>query len=91
MSTRMPFNVYHATHPEVWRHFEKFALQAANSKLKRFGARAIIERIRWHVGIEKKKGDVFKLDNNYGADYARIFLKKYPQYESLFETRKRKV
>lgn len=83
------FLQYHAANPQVWDLFKRFALEAAG-KRKRFSAQMIFERIRWYSQIETS-GDVYKVNNNYRPDYARMFLVEYPQYKDLFSLRERRV
>lgn len=74
----------HRDKPRVWRLFEKFALQVAKLG-RRYGAKAIMERIRWEEEIEN--GGEFKVGNSYTALYARVFAWKYPQHADIFEFR----
>lgn len=81
---------YHKQNPQVWELFQKFAFQAINAGRKKMGAALIFERIRWHLSIETI-GDDFKMNNNYRADYARMFNEKFPEHHDFFETRERKT
>ena len=85
-----PFLKYHAENPHIWQAFEMFALKVVNSGRKRIGTAMIYERMRWYSLFESK-GDEYKINNNYKADYARLFNEKYPQYQGFFPTRERKV
>ena len=76
---------YCRKYPDIWRHFERFAL-AAIAAGRQIGAKAIMERIRWEVEIEQK--GTFKICNSYTAYYARLFRIKYPAQSEMFETRK---
>jgi hypothetical protein len=44
-----------------------------------------MEVIRFHVSMDNGEG--VKINNNYTSDYARKFIKKYPQYSNFFEFR----
>lgn len=79
--TREMFMEYHKQNPRIWKEFQKYALQVAQSK-KSFGAKAVMERIRWDAEIERK-GE-FKVSNNFTAYYARLFAAKYPEHKNLF-------
>jgi hypothetical protein len=85
-ATKAAFLAYHKSNPEVWREFERFALEAAN-KRKHYGAKSIMERVRWESEIAYGKD--FKANNNFTAYYSRIFAAKYPLFD-LFEFRKLK-
>lgn len=79
--TAQMFHEYHRNHPDIWTAFEFFALKAVESRRK-FGAKAIIERIRWDIVIDKK-GE-FKVCNSYAPYYARAFIIKYPEHREFF-------
>jgi hypothetical protein len=81
---------YHSENPHVWDWFVQFTMQAIKAGRGHFSAKAVFERLRWHARFETK-GDEFKINNNYTADYARKFMNEYPQYNDLFETRIRKA
>ena len=70
--------------PEVWKGFDKFALEAA-TKGRKIGAKAVIERLRWEAEIER--GDDFKVNNNWAPYYARVFEIKHPRFKGFFEMR----
>ena len=71
--------------PDVWKAFESYALLAM-SKQVQLGAKAIMERVRWEIAIEKSQE--FKVNNNFTSYYSRVFELKYPKCEGYFETRK---
>ncbi len=66
--------------------FEKLALQVAAAGYRKYSARTIIHRIRWHFHIEKHD-DAFKCNNNWTPTLARDFMEKYPEHDKFFETR----
>lgn len=74
---------WHLKHPDIWKAFEKMALKLINKGRNRYGAKTIIETIRYHSDV--KGGTPFKISNNYTAYYARIFTLKYPQHENFFQ------
>ena len=84
------FEEYGKQNPEIWQEFEKIALQLIFKGVKRYGAKAIFEIIRYHRFLENR-GDKFKVNNNYTAGYARKFVEKYPQYKDFFEMRRRRA
>lgn len=80
------FREFHASNPRVYELFVKFTLQVVRAGRKRYGAFAILNRIRWHVEIETR-GDEFKVNNNWSPFYARLFMQDHPQHDGFFETR----
>lgn len=77
---------YHRENPQVYALFDRFASEAVNRNRKRFSANMIFERMRWYTVIETG-GDEYKLNNNYRAYYARLWMRNHPDHDDLFETR----
>ena len=67
------FKKFHAVNPQIWTLFKKYSFQMHNAGRQQYGAAAIFERIRWHVGIETKSNDDLKLCNDFRAYYGRMF------------------
>ncbi|OYW60917.1 MAG: hypothetical protein B7Z40_19345 [Bosea sp. 12-68-7] len=81
------FPRYDAEHPDIWTLFEKYTLDMIAAGHKQVGHGLIFGRIRYDAALKKQQGSTFKLNQNYGAYYARKFMKLYPQHEDLFSTR----
>lgn len=79
------FIKYHQENPEIWQEFKSLALRLIGRGVKRYGAKCIMEVVRYHKTITTK-GE-FKINNSYTAHYARAFIAKYPQHKDFFETR----
>jgi hypothetical protein len=77
------FWAWHKANPEVWLHFERFALEAVSKGRKNVSHWLIINRIRWEVNIMTTGSD-FKISNDYIAFYARLWRARYPQHKNLF-------
>jgi hypothetical protein len=75
----------------VYRYFKHFTFRLARVGKKRYSARQICGRIRWHVEVDRNEpADEFKVNNNYTPDLARKFMEENPQFEGFFETRELK-
>lgn len=83
------FLKFHKANPRVYQLFEMFTLQVIQSGRKQYGAKAIFERVRWESTIISR-GDDFKLNNNYTAYYARLYMEAHPEHAGFFETRQRR-
>ena len=83
-SLKEKFNTFDANNPHVWDLFVQYTMQAINSGVKKFGAQAVIERIRWHHNIDTVSEDQFKISNDHAAFYARKFMQEYPQHDGIF-------
>lgn len=78
---------YHRANPDVFRLFAKYAFEVKSAGFKRYSARAIIHRIRWHVDMATTdpNHDGFKISNNHSPYYARLLQAKYPlEFEDFF-------
>ena len=81
------FFSYHNSHPDIYRLFQQYAYELKMSGRKHYGSKAIMERIRWHMEIERRED--FKINNNYASCYARLLMLQNPDFRSFFETRGR--
>ena len=81
------FNTFHADNPHVWVLFKRFAREAYNSGRDHYSARAIFHRIRWHISIETKSDDDFKINNNHSPFYARMLAAEECRFEFFFRNR----
>jgi len=84
------FERFHAAHPDVYAHFERFALDLIQAGRQHYGAKSIMERIRWHY-VTSSSGEEFKLNNVYTSRYVRLFIQRHPEHEGFFETRQLKA
>lgn len=71
---------------EVCDLFEKIALEIKQAGWRRYSARAIVHRIRWHMKIERHEV-AFKINNNVTPTLSRWAMKKNPTLMDFFETR----
>ena len=89
LSVRKRFLKFHAKRPDIYPIFRKFTFELIDAGRTRFSAISIIYRIRWFTDvsttIEDPKG--FKINNDWAAHYARMFIKEFPQYEKFFRKR----
>lgn len=81
------FVKFHQQFPQVYVMFERFALHLLNRGRTKIGSKMIIERIRWEVTVNSRDVDGFKINNNYTAYYARMFMDNHKEYPECFETR----
>ena len=81
------FNKYHAQNPHVYALFKKFAKDAKQRGRKFFGAKTVIERVRWSVNIDTVSDDDFKINNNYTSRYVRLLESEEPSFIGFFHKR----
>ena len=84
------FRKFHRENPEVYDELIKLALSLKDNGRSHYGIGALFEVIRFHRAI-KTKDDLFKLNNNYRALYARLIMENEPRLYGFFETRIRKA
>lgn len=80
------FEEFCAKHPDVYAHFVRYAEEFRGAGRRRYGAKVIIERIRWHFATSS--GDEsFKIDNRFTSRFARKLIAERPEFAHFFETR----
>lgn len=77
---------FDVTHPKVYKMFAFFTMEALNSNYEHFGAKMVMERIRWETYLSKD--GKLKFANNYTAFYARKFEFFNPQFKGIFRMKK---
>ena len=78
------FEWFDRANPEVYKLFKRFALAAKRSGRARFGAKAIVERIRWEYALRTDHPE-FKMPNNFTARYVRKLIADMPEFEGFFQ------
>ena len=82
------FRHYHQQNPRVYKLFRWYAFQAKRIGGKKcFGAKAIMERVRWEMNVDTTDEHGFKINNNYTSRYVRMLIAEHPEFESFFELR----
>lgn len=81
------FLMYHKDNPKLYWMFEKFTFEIINRGRTHFGAKSIIERMRWESLVSAEDGK-YKINNNSAPFYARLFEEKYPSLKGFFRKRR---
>lgn len=79
------FQQYHQRNPEIFEAFRDKTLEIIRQGRKYYGAKGIIEVLRWERAVSGDDG--FKINNNYAPYYARMFEAKLPKYKGFFKKR----
>lgn len=82
------FEAFHAENPGVYAELVKLALRVRGAGRARYGIATLFEVMRYRRDIQTS-GDVFKLNNNFRALYARKIMEENPELDGLFATRTR--
>lgn len=84
------FEKYDRENPKVYQAFKALAQEKRAEGHPRYGAKTIMEILRWESSV-RYKGDDFKLGNNIkdrcSARYARKLIREDPSFKGFFETR----
>ena len=71
---------YHRENPEVWDLFVRFTTDKIDLGYENYGAKAVMERIRWETSTGANSPEL-KINNNHTAFYAgrfnRLFGRKF--------------
>lgn len=84
----LDFREFHAANPHVYELFVQFAKQVRATGRSKYSADAVMHRIRWHLNVETRSFDGFKINNNFASRYARLLIAEQPDFEGFFELRK---
>lgn len=77
---------FHQANPKVFELADRFTREAIEAGRQRFGMKMVFERIRWYSAVETT-GSSFKLNNNYTAFYARLWMHRNPGQPQVFSLR----
>jgi len=79
---------------EIANQFIRMSWGLWKRGIKRYGAKAIVERLRWHYTLmaAKRSGyDEYKINNNYVSRLARLAVERAPELKGFFEVRELKA
>ena len=74
---RLACQAFHEEHPECWQLFCQFALEKAALGYHHFGAKSVIERIRWETSAGGIEPDL-KFNDHFVPFYSRRFNRMHP-------------
>jgi hypothetical protein len=83
----LQFRAFHRANPRVYELFVRFTQRAIQRGHRNLSADMILHRVRWETAIETHGADEFKINNNFSAFYARMFMRDYPRHDGFFRTR----
>lgn len=79
------FALFHAANPHVADALEVLAAEWLAGR-SRISARDLYARLRWESGI-RTEGDVYLLNNDFTAHYARLLIDRRPEWATAFHLR----
>lgn len=83
------FERFHIHNPDFWHLFCKFTDRMRQVK-PQYAVASIFERARWELDLitTNTDDDSLKLNNDFKAYYARMYLVTHPNAKGFFELRK---
>lgn len=80
------FEDFDKRNPQVYKQLVKLARELHHRGHKKIGIQMLIEVVRWQSLI-RTEGDDFKINNNFGARYARKIMTENSDLDGIFDTR----
>ena len=71
----------------VYREFLAIARQLRAAGHEHYGAKSIMEVLRFHRSVRGPANDAFKIDNNWSSRLARVAMSREPNLIGFFTTR----
>ena len=84
--SELKFWEFHQNNPNLYELFKQFTFQVIQLGRDHYSADAILHRIRWETDMASKDDKGFKINNNYQAYYARLFMRDHPAHRGFFRT-----
>jgi hypothetical protein len=80
------FIKFHKNNLHVWEMYCRFADQIRSVR-SFYSAHAILHRVRWEIDFTTTDEEA-KINNNYSAYYARMYLATHPEAGGFFKLRR---
>ncbi len=88
MTIQTAFEKFHQENPLIFELFTKYAQEVKDIGFSHYSAKAVFERVRWHVAIKTvSTTDKFKLNNNFTSRYARMLITMDSTFDGFFRNR----
>ncbi len=89
------FTAFHQANPHVYRALRTLAAQRWDAAVRagrkpKVGIAALYEALRWQQGLTTS-GEVWKLNNDYRAGYARLLLAERPEWAGFIDIREQRA
>lgn len=80
------FIAFHRDNPAVYSELKRLAIQLRKRGHTQYGIKSLFEVVRWHRALNTG-GDDFKINNNFGAFFARLLMHHEPELKGFFKVR----
>jgi hypothetical protein len=86
------FETWIERHPDVYQEFKRIAESLLAHRRTHYGAKAIMEVLRYHRIVSgADETEPFKINNNYSSRIARKLMDEDERFVGFFETRELKT
>jgi len=83
---RSGFLDYAVANWHLYEGFEERAFQMAKTGRTHYSAKTIIQVLRFHSDLAEVDS-AFKVNDNWAADFGRLFMLRHPKYLGFFKTK----
>jgi len=80
------FIQFHRDNPAVYSELKRLSFQLRRVGHKQYGIKSLFEVVRWHTALNTGNDD-FKINNNFGAFFARLLMHHEPELKGFFKVR----
>lgn len=81
------FVAFHNANPHVYAELRRLALELRAKGHRRAGIQMLFEQMRWQWYQRTTDVSGFKMNNSYGAYYARMLMERESELAGFFATR----
>jgi hypothetical protein len=81
------FAEYHHENPDIYAAFKRAAFKVRRTGRTHFGAKCIMEYVRFQTAVSGAHLDGFKINNNFTSRYVRMLETDCPEFDGFFEKR----
>ena len=81
------FNRFHAENPNIYAKLVELARQVKATGKRKYSIWALFNRVRWHIQIETKSEEPFKISNDFTSRYSRLIMQQEPDLKEFFTLR----
>lgn len=83
------FEAFHEANPDVYDELVRYTREMLATGRRAFGIEMPYGKLRWERNIRTSDpSSTFKLNDHYTSRYARLIMRREPDLEGVFETRR---
>ena len=71
----------------IYQNFVRLAKRMQRAGRTRYGAKGIVEVLRWDTNLKQRGEPELKINNNYTSGLARLAMLEHPDLKGFFQCR----